>query len=296
MSSDSRTERKEHKVFTDRKLFVLPALSGVNGSFMSDFSLTFLGTGTSVGVPMIGCDCEVCRSTDPRDKRFRSSVWIRTPEMAWVVDTGPDFRSQCLRAGIRHLDAAIFTHPHMDHLTGFDELRRFTIPADVFIPVYALPSCLEVLERMFLYAFNGENRYRGYLKPFPKPIHGPFHLGETLVTPLPVTHGKVECIGYLFTRHGRKLCAYIPDAKVIWPESLALMKGVDTLIIDALRHTEHPTHMNFEEALAVHEQVKPRRTFFTHIQCEIMHSREEPKLPPGARIAYDEMELNWEVE
>ena len=261
---------------------------------MTDFTLTFLGTGTSVGIPMIGCDCAVCRSTDPRDKRLRSSVWIRTPEMAWVVDTGPDFRTQCLRAGIRELDAALFTHPHMDHVTGFDELRRFTIPADQFMPVYGLPSCLEVLERMFIYAFNGENRYRGYLKPFPKPIHGPFHLGETLVTPLPVKHGKVECIGYLFSRRGRKLCAYIPDAKELLPPAWEALAGVDTLIIDALRYTDHPTHMSFSEALAVHQELKPRRTFFTHLMCEISHAADEPQLPSGVKLSYDGMELTWE--
>ncbi|MES2595692.1 MAG: MBL fold metallo-hydrolase [Verrucomicrobiota bacterium] len=270
------------------------ALSVVKEKGMSDFSLTFLGTGTSVGVPMIGCDCETCRSTDPRDNRLRSSLWIRTPEMAWVVDTGPDFRTQCLRAGIRHLDAALFTHPHMDHLTGFDELRRFTIPPEVFIPVYALPSCLEVLQRMFSYAFDPANHYRGYLKPFPKPIHGPFHLGETLVTPLPVKHGKVETIGFLFSRHNKKLCAYIPDVKVLLPETLTALTGVDTLIIDALRHTEHPTHLTFAEALEVQGQVLPRQTFFTHLQCEIMHSREEPKLPANVKIAYDGMELSWD--
>ncbi len=260
----------------------------------SDFTLTFLGSGTSVGIPMIGCDCEVCGISDPRDNRSRSSVWIRTPELSWVVDTGPDFRHQCLRAGIRHLEAALFTHPHMDHVTGFDELRRFTIPAEVSMPVYALPSCLDVLARMFDYAFNGENRYRGYLKPDPRPIVGDFMLGETLVTPLPVQHGKVECIGYLFTRHGRKLCAYIPDVKIIHPESMLALVGVDTLIVDALRHTEHPTHMNFAEALAVHHLIKPRRTYFTHLQCEISHAREEPLLPDGVKIAYDGLELTWE--
>ncbi|HAL70649.1 MAG TPA: MBL fold metallo-hydrolase [Verrucomicrobiales bacterium] len=262
---------------------------------MSDFTLTFLGTGTSVGIPMIGCDCETCHSTDPRDNRLRSSIWLRTPEMSWIVDTPPDLRTQCLRANIRHLDAAIFTHPHMDHLTGFDELRRFTIPADQFMPIYAMPSCLAVLERMFEYAFNGENRYRGYLKPFPKPIHGPFHLGDTLVTPLPVLHGKVETVGYLFTRQERKLCAYIPDAKIIQPEALEAMEGVDTLIVDALRYTEHPTHMSVAEALAVHAQIHPRRTFLTHLQCEVMHSRAEPLLPEGVKLAYDGLELNWDL-
>lgn len=261
---------------------------------MTGLQLTFLGTGTSVGIPMIGCDCETCRSPDPRDNRLRSSVWLRSPEMAWVVDTGPDFRTQCLRAGIRRLDAALYTHPHMDHVTGFDDLRRFTIPADDFIPVHARPSCLAVLERMFEYAFNGENRYRGYLKPFPKPVHGPFHLGETRVTPLPVMHGKVETIGYLFERQDRRLCAYIPDAKELQPATWQALEGVDTLILDALRHTEHPTHMNLAESLAVWERVRPRQTWFTHFQCEVLHARDEPFLPDGVRFAYDGLELAWQ--
>lgn len=260
---------------------------------MAELEITFLGTGTSVGIPMIGCDCETCRSTDPRDKRTRCSIWCRTPEMAWVVDTGPDFRTQCLREGVRHLDAALYTHPHMDHVTGFDELRRFTIGADDFIPVYALPSCLAVLERMFLYAFNGENRYRGYLKPFPKPIHGPFHLGETLVTPLPVQHGKVETIGYLFSRGGRKLCAYVPDCKVVPEETFELLRETDTIILDALRLSEHPTHLSFTESLALLEKLQPRRAFLTHFQCEVMHAREEPKLPSHIRLACDGLKLAW---
>ena len=262
---------------------------------MAALSLTFLGTGTSIGIPAVGCDCETCRSTDPRDNRLRSSVWMRTPDLDWIVDTGPDLRQQCLRAGIRHLEAALFTHAHMDHVTGFDELRRFTPELNQFIPIHGTASTLAVLERMFEYAFNGENRYRGYLKPFPKPIHGPFKLGETTVTPLPVQHGKVVTIGYLFTRGGRKLCAYIPDAKTISPEAMELIRGVDTLIVDALRHTPHPTHMNFEESLAVVREIQPRQTWFTHIQCEIMHAVEDPKLPPGVNLAFDALKLTWEA-
>jgi len=260
----------------------------------NELELTFLGTGTSVGVPMIGCDCETCRSTDPRDKRSRCSVYMRSPECTWVVDTGPDFRSQCLRENIRSLDAVLYTHPHMDHVTGFDELRRFTIGEDATMPIYARPSCIAILERMFFYAFNGENRYRGYLKPFPKPIHGPFHLGETTITPLPVQHGKVDTIGFLFSRGGKKLCAYIPDCKTLMPATLEALRGVDTLIIDALRHTPHPTHMSFEESLAVQRELQPRQTWFTHIQCEIMHAVEDPKLPAGVNIAYDGLQLSWE--
>ena len=262
---------------------------------MADFELTFLGTGTSVGIPMIGCDCETCRSTDPRDKRMRSSIYCTTPEAAWVVDTGPDFRMQCLRENIRHLDAALFTHPHMDHVTGFDDLRRFTVDEGQYLPVHALPSCLEALERMYGYAFNGENRYRGYLKPWPVAVRGPFEIGETEITPLPVAHGKVEAIGYMFARRGRKLCAYISDCKTVKSEAVEAMQGVDTLIIDALRHMPHPTHMSFAESLDFAEKLKPARTFFTHFHCEIMHAREEPKLPPGVFLAYDGLRLSWDL-
>ncbi|MBX7210525.1 MAG: MBL fold metallo-hydrolase [Verrucomicrobiaceae bacterium] len=260
---------------------------------MPDFELTFLGTGTSIGVPAIGCDCETCRSTDQRDKRTRCSVWCRTPEAAWVVDTGPDFRAQCLREGIRRLDAALYTHAHMDHVTGFDELRRFTVEQDHYLPVHATAACLASLERMFEYAFNGENRYRGYLKPWPMPVHGPFKIGETLVTPLAVLHGKLETIGYLFSRAGNKLCAYLCDCKSVPPESLAAMQGVDTLIIDALRFTPHPTHMNIEESLAFVDTLRPRAAFFTHFQCEVMHARDEPKMPPHVRFAFDGLRLAW---
>lgn len=257
------------------------------------FELTFLGTGTSVGIPMIGCDCETCRSDDPRDKRLRCSVHIRTPECEFIVDTGPDFRTQCLRENIRRVDAVIYTHPHMDHLTGFDELRRFTIAEDAVMPIYARPSCLEVLERMFVYAFNGENRYRGYLKPESRPIHGVFTLGETTITPLPLVHGKVETIGLMFARNGRNLCAYMSDCKFITPDALELLRGVDTLIIDGLRLSPHPTHMNWDEALAAAEQIQPRQTWLTHFQCEVKHSRDEPSLPPHVHMAYDGLKLSW---
>lgn len=257
-------------------------------------TLTFLGTGTSTGIPMIGCECDVCTSLDPRDQRTRSSIHISTPECSWVVDTGPDFRVQCLREKITSLDAVLYTHPHMDHLTGFDELRRFTVNDHEVMPIYARPSCLEVLERMFGYAFNGENRYRGYLKPESRPIQGEFMLGDTTVTPLPVVHGKVETLGYLFSRGGRKLCAYLSDCKLVPPDSLELMQGVDTLICDGLRLTPHFTHMNWDEALVLHKQVHPRRTLLTHFQCEMMHARDEPTLPPDVRMAYDGLKLTWD--
>ncbi len=260
---------------------------------MSELRITFLGTGTSVGVPMIGCDCETCRSTDPRDKRLRASIYVETPECAFVVDTGPDFRTQCLRENIRRVDAAVYTHAHMDHVTGFDDLRRFTISEEAVMPIHAVPGCLNVLETMFSFSFNGLNRYRGYLKPVSYPVLGPFKLGETELIPLPVQHGKVETVGWLFQRHGKKLCAYLSDMKAALPGTVELMRGVDTLIVDALRHTPHTTHMNFTEALAFREVVAPRQTWFTHIQCEILHERDEKNLPSDVRIAYDGLKLEW---
>lgn len=258
--------------------------------------LTFLGTGTSVGIPMIGCDCETCRSEDPRDKRMRSSIYVETPECSWVVDTGPEFRMQCLRERVRKMDAVLISHPHMDHLTGFDDLRRFTIGEDAVMPVHAMPSCLDALNRIFYFSFTRENRYRGYLKAEARPIEGNFMLGATEVVPLPVEHGKHETIGFMFVRGGRKLCAYMSDCKAVPPATLELMQGVDTLICDALRHTPHPTHMNFAEALELSALVGSRRTYFTHIQCEILHAREEPRLPEHVRIAYDSLKLNWQEE
>ena len=258
---------------------------------MSELEITFLGTGTSVGIPMIGCGCAVCRSDDPRDKRHRCSIYVRTPESAWVVDTGPDFRTQCLREDIVRLDAALFTHAHTDHIMGFDDLRRFTLPADATIPVYANAGCLAVLERVFEFAFNGENRYPSYLKPDPHRLDGPFQLGGTVVTPLPVQHGKVETNGFLFSRAGRKLAAYISDCKTPLPEAIDAMQGVDTLIIDALRYTPHPTHMSFSEATALAAQVRASRAFFTHFNCDVSHARAEQELPDHIRPAYDGLKI-----
>jgi len=240
---------------------------------------------------MIGCDCEVCTSADPRDNRTRSSLYLQTPEMALVVDTGPDLRMQCLREGILALDAVLITHAHMDHIVGFDDLRRFTLGTDAKIDVYARQSVMDDLKRMFAFAFNGENCYPGYLKPVPKVVRGTFPLGKMEVSPLPVQHGKVETIGYLFSYSGRKRLAYIPDCKVLSDEAAELVAGVETLVVDALRFTPHATHMNFEEALALVDDLKPGRVFFTHFADEVMHARDEVRLPPGVKLAYDGLRI-----
>jgi phosphoribosyl 1,2-cyclic phosphate phosphodiesterase len=179
-------------------------LPSQRSTLKSALTLTFLGTGTSQGVPMIGCDCDVCRSPDPRDNRLRSSIYIETPECSWVVDTGTDFRTQALREDIRRVDAVVFTHSHTDHIMGFDDLRRFS-HARGSMPVYASAETMRDLERVFEFAFNPSNAVPYYLKPEPHVVDCPFKLGETLITPLPVPHGASIVNGYLFSRARARL-------------------------------------------------------------------------------------------
>lgn len=206
---------------------------------MEKMRVTFLGTGTSIGIPVIGCDCAVCQSEDPRNKRLRSSIYLETEAESWIVDTGPDFRTQCLRENIRKVDAVLYTHAHMDHVVGFDDLRRFTF-GDVELPIHATRECLDDLRRMFHFAFSGENRYKGYLKPAPHEIDGLFRLGDCEVSPLPVDHGKVETIGYHFELPGGGRFGYVSDCKRLLPESMDRLQGVDVLVLDALRFTPIP--------------------------------------------------------
>jgi phosphoribosyl 1,2-cyclic phosphate phosphodiesterase len=257
---------------------------------MAELTITFFGTGTSLGVPMIGCDCRVCSSTDPRDKRSRASIHIETPEHSWVVDTGPDFRAQALRERLRRLDAAVYTHSHTDHIMGFDDLRPFCFGGHD-LPIYASPETMRDLGRVFLFAFNGENRWPGYIRPIPHLINGAFFLGATELIPIPVRHGRAEVHGFLFRRRGEPLAAYFSDCKEVPVEARAQLRGVRHLIIDALRHEPHPTHMNVDEALALARDVAPGQTWFTHLSHDLMHAELEPTLPPGVRIAYDGLKI-----
>jgi phosphoribosyl 1,2-cyclic phosphate phosphodiesterase len=240
---------------------------------------------------MIGCDCDVCRSSDPRDKRLRSSIYIETPECAFVVDTGTDFRTQALRENIRRVDAVIFTHSHTDHIMGFDDLRRFAY-ARGYMPVYASGETMRDLERVFEFAFKALNPFPGYLKPEPHVIEGAFELGATMITPLPVPHGNTIVNGYLFSRSGEKLVAYLSDCSDVPSAIIDLITGVKALIIDALRDKPHPTHLSVGQALEVAGRVRPNETYFTHIAHELPQSAES-RLPGTAHIAYDGLKLNF---
>lgn len=253
--------------------------------------ITFLGTGTSIGVPVIGCDCEVCTSDDPKNQRLRSSIYVKTPEVEFVVDTGPDFRQQCLRAGIRNLDAALFTHEHSDHVMGFDDLRRFTVWDDDELEIYAKEECMERLKSAFPYIFDGENKYRGYLKIAPVLIDGPFEVGDLTVTPLPVTHGKVDTVGFLFSKAGERLFAYIPDAKELHAETQDLIRGIDLLILDGLQPEQHWTHLSIGEAVDLTKELDVKETWLTHFSCRVNYAALEPGLPEGVRLAWDGLKL-----
>lgn len=257
---------------------------------MADCTLTFLGTGTSQGVPVIGCDCAVCASSDPRDNRTRSSVYVQTPESAWLIDTGTDFRFQALREKINRVDAVVYTHSHTDHIMGFDDLRPFCFSGR-HLPVYASAETMNDLKRVFNFAFNGSNMYPGYILPEPHIIDSAFELGNTELTPLPVTHGVSRVNGYLLRRHGKCVAAYLSDCKEVPENVIAQIEGVEHLIIDALRHRLHPTHLSVGEALEIVTRVKPARTWFTHLCHDLPHEETERNLPPGVRLAYDGLKL-----
>jgi phosphoribosyl 1,2-cyclic phosphate phosphodiesterase len=257
---------------------------------MAELTITFLGTGTSLGVPMIGCDCRICRSTDSRDKRTRSSIYVEAADFAWVIDTGPDFRTQALREGVRRIDAVVFTHSHTDHIMGLDDLRPFCF-GEKELPVYASPETMRDLTRVFVFAFNGENRWPGYLRPLPYLIDGPFRLGEMEVTPLPVLHGRTPVNGYLLRWRGEPVVAYLSDCKEVPAGVRTEIRGVHHLIVDALRYTLHPTHMNVDEALALARDVAPRQTWLTHLSHDILHAEAEAALPPAVRIAFDGLKI-----
>ncbi len=254
---------------------------------MAAFSIRFLGTGTSVGVPVIGCPCAVCQSDDPRNKRTRSSIVVHCGELAILIDTGPDLREQALREKLTRIDAVFYTHAHLDHVVGFDELRAFCWRREGGLPIHASASCMEILRQMFGWAFQSANAANaGYVRPVPHVIDGPAQLGELHITPLHVEHASLDTLGFLF-EHGTCRVAYLPDVKRVPPATMEQLAGIDHLIVDALRQNDHPTHFTTREALDLADACGAKQTWLTHLGHENDHAALEAMLPEGVSVAHD---------
>jgi phosphoribosyl 1,2-cyclic phosphate phosphodiesterase len=254
-------------------------------------AVTFLGTGTSIGVPVILCDCPVCRSQDPKDHRCRSSVYMQSESASWVIDTGADFRIQALRAGIARVDAVLYTHSHADHIMGFDDLRRFSSLNGNRMPVFASWRTMENLRTIFYYAFSGEARFPGYVHPEPHIVSGPFWLSGNEIVPIEVEHGKAHVFGFLVRQNNQSKFAYISDCKSISPDGLDRIKNVPTLVLGTPCRRSHPTHLSLDEGVALAEVIKPKQTFFTHLSHDFRHFETEKNLPAGMFLAYDGLRL-----
>lgn len=243
-----------------------------------------LGSGTSHGVPMIGCECATCRSDDPRDTRSRASILIALPDGTSVlIDTSPDLRAQALQHGLRRVDAILYTHSHADHVLGFDEVRRFNWLQRCTIPCYGHPRTLADLRRIFMYAFDAQAPQGGGVpQAVLFPIGGEFAIGGATFVPIPVLHGSAMIYGY---RVGN--FAYLTDCSAIPDTSWPLLEGVETVILDALRERPHPTHLSVGEALQIVRRLSPDRAFFTHMCHDLPHAATCARLPDGVELAYD---------
>ncbi len=249
----------------------------------------FLGTGTSHGVPMIGCDCEVCRSADPRDARTRPSIFLELGDGTTVlVDTTPDLRAQALRHDIRRVDAILFTHAHADHVMGLDDVRRYNMLTRRPVPVYADAGTLADLRRTFAYIFDPDAPAGGGVPDLRLwTIGGAFSIGRQEVEPIALRHGPWQVLGFRFGRF-----AYLTDCNDVPASSMARLGGLDCLVLDALRRRPHPTHFTVDEAVAVARRIGAARTFFTHISHDLGHHATCATLPRGMALAHDGLRLD----
>jgi phosphoribosyl 1,2-cyclic phosphate phosphodiesterase len=250
-------------------------------------TVTFLGTGTSQGVPVIGCTCEVCTSLDYRDKRLRTSIHVAVYGQSFVVDTGPDFRQQMLREQIKQVDAVLFTHAHRDHTAGLDDVRAYNFMQEMDMPVYGTQPVLDQLKIEYAYAFSSE-RYPGIPRLLLRPITtNEIAINKTVIIPLPVLHMKMPVMGFRFGTF-----SYITDANFISEETFELLKGTEILVLNALQLDSHISHFNLDEALKVVERVQPKKAYFTHISHKLgKHQLVERKLPQDICLAYDGLQL-----
>ena len=244
--------------------------------------VTFLGTGTSTGVPVIGCRCRVCSSGDPRNQRLRPSILMEWEGRKILVDSSSDFRQQALRHGIDRLDAVLYTHCHADHVMGLDDLRIYNFRQRSELPVYGNPETLEEIRRTFWYAFSDTQEGGGKPRLDLRPVDGAFDLLGRRVEPVPLWHGRMPVLGYRIDDF-----AYCTDCNRIPEASVRVLESLEVLVIDALRHTPHPTHFCLSETLAALALLRPRRAYLIHMGHELDHEETERTLPPSIRLAHD---------
>lgn len=252
-----------------------------------NIKITFMGTGTSHGIPMIACRCPVCTSDDSRDRRHRCSVMMEFGVGVMIIDTPPEFRLQCIARHVMKIDTLLFTHTHADHIFGLDDIRRFCAIQKQRIPCYGSPRTIKSLQTVFSYAFNADRPIYSeipYLTAME--IDGPFDLFGKQVIPLTLYHGNDTILGFRVDNF-----AYCTDCSHIPTETLEKLQGLDLLVLDALRYTPHPTHFNLEQALAAAKTIQAKQTYFTHIAHEIKHADLEPKLPESIHLSYDGLQL-----
>jgi len=255
--------------------------------------LTFLGTGTSFGIPQVGCDCAVCRSSDPKDKRSRVGAFVESSGGSRIlIDTPPELRLQLLANGIARADAVVITHDHADHVNGLDDIRPLS-SAGEGMSVYGAPDTLRRLAIRFPYVFDSEKPLPGTSKPQansrPVEAGASFSVGEISVRAFAVSHGPMSVYGYRFGDLG-----YVTDAKMLSPEAVEILRGVKVLVLNALFRTPHPTHLSIPEAVAAAQQVGAPRTFFTHLTHRTSHAELERELPSGIAPAYDGLTVTIE--
>jgi phosphoribosyl 1,2-cyclic phosphate phosphodiesterase len=250
-------------------------------------SILVLGSGTSLGVPMVGCRCKVCTSSDPRDRRLRPSVLLRLDDKRILIDTSPDFRYQALHFGIERLDAILYTHSHADHILGLDDVRPYNFLQKEEIPIYTSTETLETIQRIFHYVFDCRPSQSSRPRLQPHTFNDePICAAGITIHPIRVEHGQGTAHGFRFGD-----CAYLTDHSGIPQESLEKLAGLDVLFLDALRHNPHPTHSTVEESLRTVEKLKPKRAFFTHISHDLLHASMEARLPANVQMAYDGLEI-----
>jgi len=254
-------------------------------------TLTVLGSGTSMGVPTIGCDCDVCRSDNPHDRRTRPSILVEFGGKSILIDATPDFREQAIREHIRKLDAVLFTHSHADHILGLDDLRPLSFRhRPNKLPLYARPAAADFIRNMFRYIFDADYKYGGLAQVELRSFDGPIDLFFARFEPITVIHGETEIDGFRFGS-----AAYLTDHSSIPEASMAKLQNLDILFLDALRHIPHPTHSTVENSLRIVERLKPKRAFFTHICHDLPHEATNASLPANVQLSYDGMKLEFEI-